>query len=230
MFSQHIDTAPVLEAFAKGGECPLCALRDQTEAEYLEQFLGGSVMVPAARVLVNEKGFCARHFAQLYESGNHLGLALMTHTHLKEKIAGLEKRWAEPRKERLLAPRRPRQPETGMQSCALCERLNATMDRYASTTVWLWKNDDGFRERFDGSLGLCVEHTEAVLAASPGNAMREAVIKLELENLRRVEKELEWFTLKFDYRNQDKPWGNAKDALPRAILKLAGINPRDKGE
>jgi len=35
-------------------------------------------------------------------------------------------------------------------------------------------------------------------------------------------KDIEWFTLKFDYRNQDKPWGNSKDAVPRTIRKLLG--------
>ena len=44
----------------------------------------------------------------------------------------------------------------------------------------------------------------------------------ELDNLRRVEGELEWFTLKFDYRNADKPWGNSHDAVERGINKLMG--------
>ena len=35
-------------------------------------------------------------------------------------------------------------------------------------------------------------------------------------------KDVEWFTLKFDYRNQSKPWGNSKDAVPRAIALLGG--------
>ena len=42
------------------------------------------------------------------------------------------------------------------------------------------------------------------------------------DNLARIEKELEWFTLKFDYRNQDKPWGNSQDAVERSINKLRG--------
>ncbi|MDR1600018.1 MAG: DUF6062 family protein [Oscillospiraceae bacterium] len=229
MFNQRIDTAPVLEAFAAGGECPLCALRDQTEAGYLDQFLGGSVMEPAMRVLVNEKGFCARHFSRLYAANNHLGVALMAHTHLKDTITALEKRWTQPRKGGLFPTRRRQEPGLPAKTCALCDRLDATMDRYVKTTVWLWKNDARFRERFNGSLGLCVAHAEAVIAASDG-AMREAMVKLELDNLRRVEKELEWFTLKFDYRNHDKPWGESKDALPRAIQKLAGVNPQGKGD
>ena len=33
---------------------------------------------------------------------------------------------------------------------------------------------------------------------------------------------MEWFTLKFDYRNQDKPWGNSKNALERTVNRLRG--------
>ena len=52
--------------------------------------------------------------------------------------------------------------------------------------------------------------------------IRATARRLELDNLRRVEGELEWFTLKFDYRNDGKPWGNSQDAPERAINKLMG--------
>ena len=45
---------------------------------------------------------------------------------------------------------------------------------------------------------------------------------LETENLQRVADELEWFTRKFDYRNEDKPWGNSRDAVERSLNKLRG--------
>ena len=34
--------------------------------------------------------------------------------------------------------------------------------------------------------------------------------------------DVEWFTLKYDYRNHQADWKNSKDALPRAIRKLGG--------
>ena len=58
---------------------------------------------------------------------------------------------------------------------------------------------------------------------------RAAVAAVELPNLKRIEGELEWFTLKFDYRNQDKPWGDSRDAVERSINKLQGrVIPREK--
>ena len=48
-------------------------------------------------------------------------------------------------------------------------------------------------------------------------------LRAAMENsLTKMEKDLEGFTLKFDYRNADKPWGNSRDALPRTVLKLRG--------
>ena len=51
---------------------------------------------------------------------------------------------------------------------------------------------------------------------------RSQLKKQEQDNLVRVADELEWFTLKFDYRYQNEPWKNSKDALPRTILKVNG--------
>ena len=57
----------------------------------------------------------------------------------------------------------------------------------------------------------------------------EELIGLQKRNLARVEHDLEWFTLKFDYRNQDKPWGESRDAVERSINKLQGrVIPKDK--
>ena len=53
-------------------------------------------------------------------------------------------------------------------------------------------------------------------------AFIETVSKIEMDNLNRVEKDLEWFTLKSDYRNRDKPWGNSQDAVERSVNKMRG--------
>ena len=48
--------------------------------------------------------------------------------------------------------------------------------------------------------------------------------KVYLNSLKEMQKDLEWFTDKFDYRNADAPWKNSKDALPRTIQKTNSIN------
>ena len=69
---------------------------------------------------------------------------------------------------------------------------------------------------------LIYENAAKHLNAEQTAELRELIASIQMENLTRVEDDLEWFTLKFDYRYKDKPWKNAKDALPRSILKING--------
>ena len=221
---QHIDTAPIWAAYRAPSECPLCVLEQESERGYVETFLGGSVMEPAVRMEVNEKGFCGAHFRMLYEAGNRLGLALMAHTHLKETIKKLEQR---PVKRARLLGRAPDAPPSHASGCILCDRLNNLMARYEDTLLVMWAQEPAFREAFESSNGLCVRHFEHLadrasseLSGRDAQAFLSKLTQITLENLRRVEQDLEWFTLKFDYRNQDKPWGNSRDAVERTLNKL----------
>ena len=237
----QLDTIPVWDAYKAGGECPLCALRQQNEAMYVDSFLGASVMEPDTRVEVNEKGFCPEHFRQMFAQKNRLGLALITHTYMKDVIASVDailERAAQGDGGGLLRrlggkPSAKENPGAAVRArtgkCVLCERLDYTMRRYAYTLVHLFTHDREFQRVFLDSQGLCLQDTALVLdmacemlSGRERTAFFRAVRDVQQKNLERVEKELEWFTLKFDYRNQDKPWGNSRDALERAINKLQG--------
>ena len=63
---------------------PLCLIREKLDASFTDTYLGGAAMSPDYRVEVNKKGFCARHFKQLYDGGKRLPLALQLHTFLLE--------------------------------------------------------------------------------------------------------------------------------------------------
>ena len=51
----------------------------------------------------------------------------------------------------------------------------------------------------------------------------EETTRLYLDNMQRLADDLEWFADKFDYRHQNDPWKNSKDAIPRGIVKTNGI-------
>ena len=113
--------------------------------------------------------------------------------------------------------------------CILCERLNTAMDRYVYTLLYMYRHEAEFRKALAASKGFCLDHYAQVMKAAPQhlsgkelNELIETITKSELENLNRVEKDLEWFTLKFDYRNRDKPWGNSQDAVERSVNKMRG--------
>ena len=46
-------------------------------------------------------------------------------------------------------------------------------------------------------------------------------------NLERLQKEVEWFVEKNDYRNKDKDWGTSADSIQRGMQKCAGGYPAD---
>lgn len=243
----HIETIPVWDALKQGGECFLCTLRRQTEQLLIQRSLGASVMSPQTRALVNQAGFCTRHQVMLYEArdGNRLGHALMMLSHLQtirpkaEQIlsnAGTlgNKRYLDG----LTRPsvRAARARTTGKNSlsclterCHTCEELEAKSKAQAEALLHLWKTDAGFRLTFSQSKGLCIPDTSRVFEQAPGMLSGDVLadfqttlsnlLKTSLENL---EKELTWYTQKFDYRNADQPWGTSKDALERTVNKLRG--------
>jgi len=229
---EHLDTMPIWEAYRTDCECPLCEIQLKNEAMYIDNFLGASVMEPDTRIEVNKKGYCQHHFKQLFDAGNRLGLALMTHTYMKETIAHLPSLSEQPQKKGLFkkaAAPAQNEAKDSVESCIICERLSHTMERYVYTLLCMYEDDQTFRDAFMRSKGLCLPHYFQVMEAAPkhlsGKVLPEFLSSAELNekmHLARIEKELEWFTQKFDYRNQDKPWGNSQDAVERAINKLQG--------
>jgi enamine deaminase RidA (YjgF/YER057c/UK114 family) len=113
--------------------------------------------------------------------------------------------------------------------CTVCSKLNFTMDRYIDVTLYLWFKEEDFRELFNSKKGFCMKHFKVLLEGTKKhlNARETAVfvenlLKIQVDNMQRVQEEVNWFTKKFDYRYNDEPWGNSKDAVPRSIQKIAG--------
>ena len=242
MVRYHIDTIPVWDALHAGGECPMCLLRRKTEHMLADRYLGASVMEPDTRLRVNDKGFCPAHHRMLYDRQNRLGHALMMLSHLKEVRARLKSRTpetgsgAKPQGGLFSFKRKAADassPDTPMGNlavgCVLCDSLEDNMGRYAYSLLHLWTTDTAIREAFTASKGVCIPDADRLwsmaqehLSGQPLATFQETLLKLLSDNLARLEEELAWFTLKFDYRNNDKPWGDSRDALERTITKLRG--------
>ena len=114
-------------------------------------------------------------------------------------------------------------------TCVICEDIESHMNRYLYTFIHLWKTDTAFRKKWEASKGVCIPHAVELLrfSAKQLNAANQqlfaqSLLSLLKSNLAEDEKDLEWFTLKFDYRNQSKPWGNSRNALERTINRLRG--------
>ncbi|HZJ83537.1 MAG TPA: DUF6062 family protein [Clostridia bacterium] len=245
----HIDTIPIWDAYQQQEGCSLCALEYKSENEYIDFYLSGSVMEPSTRIEVNEVGFCPNHFKLLYKEKNRLGLALISHTHLRETIKKLEKltnpligHEENGLVEKLsgLFPKKMSGKDTELislinyldeqhDSCMVCHRIQSLLERYAYTILHMWQKEEAFEEVLRDSGGFCLNHLSLILRIASETLSSKVfdnwvnyIIPIQLDSLKELDEDLLWFTKKFDYRNQDKPWGNSRDALPRTLEKLSG--------
>ncbi len=251
---EKIYTIPVTDAFSVDCECPLCVLEKKLEDESVDYALGPALMEPDKRQETNELGFCREHFEAMYnKQANRLGLALMIDTFLQEKnnamkklyeskASALEKDAATSLVKNLSNKLSSKQTETEKlvaelvsqldnieKNCAICNKLERTMDRYIDVVFYLYFKEPEFREKFHSKKGFCLKHLKQLLSSTKKylNVNETAIftrnlMELQLANMERIEKEVDWFTKKFDYRFNDAPWGNSKDAVSRSIQKIRG--------
>lgn len=82
----------------------------------------------------------------------------------------------------------------------------------------------------ENSSGFCLRHFNILLqtgskslSAKEYNHFLSIIVPVQHTILKTLEADLDWFVKKFDYRFSDQPWKNAKDALPRALLKIGSL-------
>jgi len=245
----HIDTIPVWDAMKLDGECFLCALERKTELGEAERYLGASVMEPDVRIKVNSKGFCRKHHGMLFSMSNRLGHALMLESHMieiREKLAKLsgtlEKNAAQLKEagigDKLSGKAKNASAEIAKQaeaisemagSCLMCETIEENMRRYCHTFFHLYQHDSDFRTKFENSKGVCLPHLGKLLetaaeelGAKDLGRFTETVVKLEKENMDRIQEDISWFIKKFDYRYENESWKDSKDAVERTVNKVRG--------
>jgi len=121
------------------------------------------------------------------------------------------------------------------KKCDICDKLDYTMDRYIDVILEIYFTENDFRKKFDECNGFCMPHLKMLILGAKKylNQSKSAefcnkLIEIQLNNLSRIEKEVKWFTQKFDYRNTDAPWGNSKDAIARGIVKMSGAKNLNK--
>ena len=238
---EQLYTIPVNDAFAVDCECPVCSMYDSLEKDAIEFTMGPSYMEDDIRMETNKIGFCTHHVKQLYKHQNRLGLALILHTHMQRTNRDLEDLLSsdKPVKKGLFAKKTENASpvteyiENLNQSCYICNRIDRIFARYLATIYHCYEHDEEFRRKFAASKGFCTKHFGMLYEGAPsslsGKRLPEFIKTLNevyLTNMKRVTDDLEWFTDKFDYRNEDKPWKNSKGALPRSMNKTNSVLPQ----
>ena len=237
---EKIYTIPVNEAFDKNCACPFCTLFHKLERERVTYTLGASMMEPDARAITNELGFCQRHFKMLFDEPNKLSLALVLDTHLKSVITKMHSAGAQVGKEEKKSGLFKKKStdnslplahfaQSITSECAICNNINSTMERYIDVFFYMWENDPDFKKKFDNCSGVCLPHYGELVKKSKKYLKADSAGRFLSELFEKQEKlfsslgeDIHKFTLKFDYRNKDMPWGSAKDAPKRVIEYLSG--------
>ncbi len=232
IMKEKIYEIPVNDAFDQDCECPLCAMRKVLEDNAVEYTMGPSYMEDDIRAKTDEAGFCEKHLLAVYHCDNRLGISMVLKTHFDKVIDDIRKRTVTPIRPKSLF--RKEEPENPVVSyidelngkCFVCERVNQVFDRYLNTCFYLWKSDQNFRDKFNHSKGFCTTHYRDLLKMASGQLKGDSLDQfvkelneLYLTNMERVRDDLAWFINKFDYKYANESWKNAKDAVPRAMMK-----------
>jgi len=208
-------------------------MHDKLTQDAIQFVMGPSYMENDVRTETNRLGFCESHLEAMYGEKNRLGLALMLHTHIlqlnkditeivknKQPSPFFGKDTSGP-----LAKIHAHLAKTG-ESCYVCNKIEDTFARYIDTFLYLWGKGGEDAKLITGQKGYCLPHFTKLVAAADnlGRSKRDKfideIVLPQLKHMQELEEDLEWFTLKFDYRYADEPWKNAKDALPRALGML----------
>lgn len=234
---EKLHTIPVNEAFDEDCECPLCSMYKSLEDNAIDFTMGPSYMEDDIRKETSRLGFCGKHLELLHKNQNRLGMALIIKSQMDKTITDIEKLTGQNKGSVATFFRKKGENNEVVsylehlnKTCYICNKIDATFDRYIATLFHLYHTEGSFQQKFRESKGFCTNHyrvlyTEAsrYLSGEELNEFIKMLDTLYIGNMKRVRDDLEWFINKFDYRYADEPWKNSKDALPRAMRKTNSI-------
>ena len=238
---EKINTIPIQDAFAKDCECPACAMYQKLEENAIHYTIGPGAryMEEDIRAQTDWEGFFQKHFRDLYAYPNKMGLALMLKTHMDKTIKELEEAMEEaplPSSNSMFRKAKPvispvaAYVERLERECFVCGYIRQTFESYLRTIFYLYEREEEFRQQFARSKGFCTSHYKELFCLAPKYLKKQRLEQFlrelnqaYLENFKRVRDDVEWFICKNDYRYQDEPWKNARDALQRALTKTGSM-------
>ena len=229
---EQIYTIPVNEAFEAGAAdascgCPVCALYRKLEEDELDLILGASMMEPDIRIRTNELGFCKTHYDMMFQRKNRLGMALTLESHLNDlreetaSSSGLGSLFGG------TASKPMARIEKLESTCYVCGRIDFNFQHMVETIIGLWDTDEDFPPKLKAQPYFCLPHYRLLLSVGKQRLSKKrlpefakdcaGVVEPYFDQLR---EDISWFCKKFDYRYDQEPWYNSKDAVERAIVFL----------
>ena len=232
---EQIYTIPINEAFEKSAAdsscgCPFCSIYKIFEQRELELILGASMMEPDVRIKTNESGFCKEHYSMLLSLGKKLPLALILESHLDNIRDMIKANNLLP----AVSAKKTVQSLTKLNdSCYICDRLQNIFSNVIDNAAYLFGVDPEFKKKCAAQPYFCLPHYAAFLSAgkntlkgSQFNEFYKCIYNIESKYINSVKDNISFFVKKFDYRYENEPWGDAKDAVEKALEALTGEYPK----
>lgn len=228
-----ICTIPVSEVFEPKEGCPICRMRDTIEERMLDYIMGAAMMEPDVRQETNRKGFCTDHLHRMMGRRGRLSLALMLDSRLQELDGQLftEKGLIRP------APQKKGAKAAEMTgSCFICEKMEWGLERMLDTVYRLYETESDFRELFDSQPMFCLPHYTRLMQGCDKKSMRthggdfaRSLSAITRRHLQELLGDVQHYCKMYDYRSagEDADWGNARDAVERAVAFLTSRMPED---
>ena len=188
------------------------------------------MMEPDIRIKTNEEGFCNKHFGIMLGRKRMLGMGLMLESHLAEVRKKLDGPTVFGNK------RQAALESLGKLECDcyVCGRIAFAFGKMMDTAAYLWENEKEFRDKCAAQPYFCLPHYRAFVAQARHSmskktfaAFWEQVSGIENAYLEKIGGDVSWFCKKFDYRYNDEPWYDSKDAVERAMKFLSGDLHKD---
>ena len=224
---EQIYTIPVheaLEASQADGRCgcAMCALYRRLEENELDLILGASMMEPDVRIKTNKQGFCRTHYDMMFTRKNRLGMALTLESHIAElkddMKSGAFSKPGEKQIKRITALE---------NSCYVCRRIEFNFAHMIETAVILWETDEEFRPKLQAQPYFCLPHYRRVLEYAAHRLGKKQFAEFDKDvsgivnaYAEKLGNDVSWFCKKFDYRYDEEPWYDSKDAVERAMKFL----------
>lgn len=243
---------PMMDALREFDECPFCVIERDLEQHALDFVLGSSAsyMQEDIRLKTDELGFCREHFKKMFEYGNRLGSTFIVDTHLQrllrefrkemKKFSGIDKAGFGQKLSKGYegvcdSNSLSKWIHKNEDTCYICNHIKENFDRYIATFFELFRtNNFEFMTLLKEGKGVCLSHLATLLDRAPlylnkkqQDELRAILLPQMETNMERIVEELDWLEFKFDYRYKDADWKNSKDALERAMQKIAGGYPAD---
>lgn len=227
---ETICTIPINDLFLPKNGCPFCSMEKMLEEQYIDFVTGDAMMEPNIRIETNKKGFCHRHFSQMFQSGQKLPNALILESHLQQLIDEKmpKKTKGKPDKKKL------DEIKAVLDSCYVCDRIEWDMHHLTATVFAEWIKGEEFRTLYNEQPYICLKHYDFVMQAAAAKGgipskyladFHDETARLCKNYLQELKNDITTFCSMFDYRRQGRQWGKEKDAIERSIEFLTGEAP-----